>query len=291
MRFNARVASTHEKFGTGRRRGPVVRQPLHPVARSREEVLRGGLHEVDALGHRQCEEPDEAHVVVQRQPRDHHVVVGGQLGGDGAGVDVGAEHPVGDHHALRLARRTARVLQDHQPFGVVRRYLQGVAAGDVGRSGHDALHRQGRRIALDGGVERCELVVDQDELGVTVADPGAGRVDEHLERAHPHRQRQHHRREARHPAPAHDRHQVAAGRTEDRDVIAGNEAARLERGADGTCIVVDLTPADLDRAVVGHRRTDEGDRGVGVGGAFEPDDGRQFVAHPRDASPRQRVDH
>ncbi len=59
---------------------------------------------------------------------------GAEPGRVAAGVDVGGEHPVGDHHALRLARRPAGVLQDDQPLGVGRRHLEGVAARHAGRA-------------------------------------------------------------------------------------------------------------------------------------------------------------
>ena len=94
------------------------------------EVLRGRLHEVDTLGHRERQEPDEAHVVVQRQPRDHRLA-DAQLGGLAAGVDVRRQHTVGDHHALRLARRTAGVLEDDEPLRVVRGQFERSPRRDV----------------------------------------------------------------------------------------------------------------------------------------------------------------
>ncbi len=84
--------------------------------------------------------------------------------------------------------------------------------GTFGAPGQHGTHRLDRRIAGDGFVERGELVVDQHQLGVAVADPGTRRVDELVERAHPHREREHHRRDAGQPATAHDRHQLPAGR-------------------------------------------------------------------------------
>ena len=70
-------------------------------------------------------------------------------------------------------------------------------------------------------------------------------------------------------------------------MVAGHEPERLERGTDGTGVVVDLPPAHVHRAVGGrHRRSDEADAGAGVGCEFEPLDGRQAVGvgHPSDAS-------
>ena len=136
------------EVGPGRRRAAVVGDPLHPVAGVGEEVLRRGLHERGARRHRDREEPDQAHVVVQRQPRHHDVVAATSPAASAAGVDVRRQHPVGDHHALRLAGRAARVLQDDEPLGVGRRHLQAVAARHAGRAGQHGAHRRrsaGRR--------------------------------------------------------------------------------------------------------------------------------------------------
>ena len=89
-------------------------------------------------------------------------------------------------------------------------------------------------VAVGGDVEVGEQVVDEHELGVTVTDPTAGALDEHVERTHPHGQRQDHRRGTRHPASPHDRHQVAAGGPEYRDVVTGHDPERLEGRPDGT---------------------------------------------------------
>ena len=57
-----------------------------------------------------------------------------QFGGHAAGVDVGGEHPVGDHHALRLAGRPAGVLEDDEPLRIGRRLRAG-RRGPVGAPG------------------------------------------------------------------------------------------------------------------------------------------------------------
>ena len=59
----------------GGRRAAVGRDPLHPRARMREEVLRRREREARAGRHRRRQAADEAHVVVQRQPRHEHVLV------------------------------------------------------------------------------------------------------------------------------------------------------------------------------------------------------------------------
>ncbi len=136
-------------------------------------------------------------------------------------------------------------------------------------------HRLDRWVAGRRFVERGELVVDQHELGVAVADAGARRLDEHLERAHPHRQRQHHARQAGEPAALDDGDQRAAGRTEDRHVVAGRQAARLERRADGAGLVVQLAPGDVRLALGSDRTAHEPHAGGTVGGGDEAIDDRR----------------
>ena len=128
-----------------------------------------------------------------------------ELGRGARGVDVGGQHPVGDHHALRLAGRAARVLQDDEPLGIVRRDLQPLAAGRGRGARQHRAHRLDRRITAVRVVERGEQLVDQQQLGVAVADAAARPLDERVERAHPHRQRQHHAGEAGQPAALDDR--------------------------------------------------------------------------------------
>ena len=257
----------------GGRRAAIVGDPLHPVAGMRHEVLWGGLHQLDPLGHRQRQEPDQSHVVVERQPR-HHRLLGHELGRLAAGVDVGRQHPVGDHHALRFARRSTRVLQDHQPFRVVLGHLQPVTGGHVRGTWQHRTDRFDRGIAGGRLVERGELVVDQHQLGVTVADPGPGRVDELVQRSHPHRQWQHHRCDTGQPTAAHDRHQLAAGRTEHGDVVARQQALGLEGGPNGTRLVVDLAPRDVHRSIGRNRMSHEVDARARVGSVFEAFDRR-----------------
>ncbi len=197
------------------------------------------------------------------------------------------EHAVGDHHALGFAGRTAGVLQNDQPFGVMRGNLQRVSRWHVRCTGHDALHRHDRRIALCSHVEVSEQIVDQQQLRVAVQDPPTGAVDEHVERTHAHRQWQHHGGETRHPAPSDDGDQLAARWPEDRHVVARHQASCLQGSTHRSCVVVDFAPADLLRSGLGgHRRTNEGDARTRVGREFESLDGRQRsdVGHPPDAS-------
>ncbi len=277
------MASTHEKFG------PAVAVPRQSEIHCIQlpglamKSCGRGLHEIDAGRHRQRQEADQTHVVVEREPRHHHLALA-EHRRLAAGVEVGGEHSVGDHDPLGLAGRAARVLQDDQPLRVGTGDLEPVARRDVGRPGEDRPHRLDRRVARRRRVERRQLLVDQHQLGVAVADAGPGRVDELLERAHPHRQGQHHRRNAGHPAAADDRHQLAAGRSQHGDVIAGEHAPRLQCGTHGAGVVVDLAPRHELRAIGRHRVTHEAHAGAGIGGALEPLDRRQCGGHGRDAT-------
>ena len=211
--------------------------------------------------------------MIERQP-GHHRFARLDLGGVQRCVDVGRQHTIGDHDALRLAGRSARVLQDDQALGVVVRQFEAIAVRHVGCARQDRPHRFDRRVALDGGVEVGELVVDQHELRVAVPDAAAGALDECVERPHSHREGQHHRRDAGQPAAAHDGHQLSTGRPEHGDVVAGQQPLGLQRSADCTSVVVNLAPGDHRRATVGvevsaeHRRTDEADAGAEVGGVL-----------------------
>ena len=51
-----------------RDRAPERGHPLQPAAGRGEEILWTREHEVDAVGHRDAEQTDQAHVVVQREP-------------------------------------------------------------------------------------------------------------------------------------------------------------------------------------------------------------------------------
>src|SRR5581483_11726855 len=83
------------EVGAGRGRGPVVRHPLHPPGGGGQEILGRGQGQVGAGGHGQRQQPDEAHVVVQRQPAAQYVVGGVEGGRLGDGVEVGADGGVG----------------------------------------------------------------------------------------------------------------------------------------------------------------------------------------------------
>ena len=144
----------------GRRRAAVVADPLHPVARLGHEVLRGRLHQLHTVGHRDGEEPDQTHVVVQREPTDHHLVAVELRRLTGC-IDVGAKHPVRDHHSLGLTGGAARVLQDDQTLRIVRREFETFAAHRTDATGQHRRHRLDLWVAGGRLVERGEHVVDE----------------------------------------------------------------------------------------------------------------------------------
>ena len=102
------------------------------------------------------------------------------------------KHPVREHHALGLGGRPARELQDDEPLGVVGRDAPALRRRGCPAPAAPTSSGSDRRVAGHRLEERGQLVVDQQELGVAVADAGPGRLDELLDRAQPHRQRQHH---------------------------------------------------------------------------------------------------
>ena len=199
-----------------------------------------------------------------------------------ARVDIGGEDAIGDHHAFGLAGRAARVLQDDEPLRIGSRYLQAIAARHAGSTRQYRRHRGDRWITRPRLVERRELVVDQHELGVAVADARPGRGDEALQRTHAHRKREHHGRHSGHPAATHDGDQCSAGRAEDGDMVTGHQAAGLQCRADGPRLVMELAPGDVaGSAIDRHRRADEAHARSGVGRRLQPGRrrGRQRPAH------------
>ena len=68
-------------------------------------------------------------------------------------------------------------------------------------------------------------------------------------------------------------------------MVAREQTLGLQRGTDGTRLVVDLAPGHLDGALgTDQRVADETDAGAGVGGVFEPCDGRIDSDHRVDAT-------
>ena len=254
-----------------------------------KKVLWSRRDQVDALRHRQSEEADQPHVVVQGKPGDH-LVPRRQFCGIATGIDIRAEHTVWDHDALGLAGGTARVLQNHEAFGIRRRSLESVAwRGFWGPRQYDP-HRFERWIACRRHVEVGEQVVNQHDFRIAVTDSRPGILDEDVQRTHPHRQRQDHRRQPGQPAPSDDRHEFAAGRTKNRHMISRHQTPGLQRGADNTCFVVDLIPADGNRTGHPHHRLAyEPNSRAGVGGKFQALNSRQRRRHPSNSSAAART--
>ena len=173
-------------------RAPVARQPLHPVAGVGQEVLGGGLDEVDPVEHGDAEAADQPHVVVEGQPGHEDVVVARARPprrrrrcwrrAPGPGSSRPWARCVDPLVYCRMTSRSGSSARDLERFG------PGVAGAGQHR-------RPAGRVGGSPGtglVERGQQVVDQDQLGVAVADAGPGRLDEGVERAHAHRQGQHH---------------------------------------------------------------------------------------------------
>ena len=179
------------EVGAGGGGAAVGRDPLHPAAGSAHEVGRGPEHERRAGGDREAEQPDQAHVVVQRQPRHEHVVIGVASTSPATMASRFAPtRAVREHHALGVGRRAAGELQDRQPVEVVGRALEGGGGGSPG-PGLQGVPSDHGRVARDRLDERRQLGVDQHQrhVGVGDADPGLG--DELLDRRQAHREREH----------------------------------------------------------------------------------------------------
>ena len=122
VRRIARVASAYEKLG------PAVPVPPNSVIQrsqrdgAGQEVLGRTLHQRAPRRHRDGEQPDEAHVVVERQPRHDDLVVGDLRGRPGA-VQVVTDRAVREHHALGLGGRARGELQHRERVGIARRTL------------------------------------------------------------------------------------------------------------------------------------------------------------------------
>jgi len=205
------------------------------------------LHKLTTVGHRNRQKSDQAHVVIQRQPRDHHLV-GTELRGGARRIDVCGEYPIGNHHAFRFARGTAGVLQDHQSLWVVGRNLKSLARR-IAKARHDRSHWLNRRIARTRLVERGQGVVDENKLCIAVLNATASALDKCIERCHSHRQRQHHAGDTTEPTALDDGHQCATRGAKDCHVVARHETASLKCGANSASLVVNLAPRNKARLV------------------------------------------
>ena len=186
--------------------------------------------------------------MVQRQPRHHHLLVPRSAAAAIASMFAdrtrsGIITPFGSLvEPLVYCRMTSR----SGSAAASRRHRRVGTFGAPGRTARQRLRRRVARRRLRR--RRAKSVVDEQQLGVAVADARPCRGDELVERAHAHRQRQHHRGQPGQPAAADGGDQRPARRPEHGDVVARDQAARLQGGGDGACLVVDLPPRDRDRA-------------------------------------------
>ncbi len=240
------------EVGSAAHRAAERAHPLHPPRRCRGELCRRGDHQVDRPGERLAEQPDESHVVIQREPRHDHVV-GVHPRPDRDAVEVVAHLSVREHHALGVGRGAARELQD----GEVVRLHRGAdppsgRARAVGQIGEEEAGRVARSRLDEGG----QLGVDEEEHGVGVRNPGTGLVDEGLDRCETHGQRQHHHGGAAQPGCLDRRHHGPARHAEKGDVGPRSDAGGLQPGGRGHRVVEDAAPRHGLDAVAG----DEADR-------------------------------
>ena len=245
------------EVGSGGCRGLEVRQPTHPTQRTGEEVLRGTLDQIGTPGHRDGEQADESHVVVERQPR-HDPVVLGDLCRFPRAVEVGADVGVRQHHTLGFRGRTRSELQDCDRIGIRLRSLVVVAAGAGGST--ELIERQEGRVALDALDERDQFGIDKDHRRIGAVDPVAGLLDELFECSHPHGKGHGDESGARDPDRLYGGDEFSGRGAQQGDVIAGAHPPGLEAGGGSTCLHVKVGPGD--RLVVVAR--DEGDCAPGI---------------------------
>ncbi len=92
----------------------ILADQLRPQQRLGQEVGRGDRYQLDSPAHRQSQESDHAHVVEQRKPGDHDVVLGAQPGRRAHGLDIRPEVAVGDLDGLRRGRRAGGQLEQRR---------------------------------------------------------------------------------------------------------------------------------------------------------------------------------
>ena len=163
------------EVGPGRGRAAVVGDPLHPAGGRGHEVLRGAQHQAGARDHRQGQQPDQAHVVIQGEPGHDHVLVGIETDRRGGGVEVGQDRAVGQHHALWIGGGAGRELQHGQ---VVRADL---GRHEVGGPAGDVVEQDCRRIAGERFEEGGQVGVHQHHVRVGAVDAQPRLEDELVE--------------------------------------------------------------------------------------------------------------
>ena len=116
VRLHPIDAHAEREVGAAADRAAVARDRAQPARRARPEVIGRHQHQARAVEQRRQRAADQPHVVIQRQPADHHVVgVVRERVADAAlvGDDVAVAH----HHAARRAGRARGVLQERDLVG------------------------------------------------------------------------------------------------------------------------------------------------------------------------------
>ena len=156
----------------------VIVNRLQPPHRPLQERRGRHQHPAAAHVHRRQDAADEAHVVIRGQPehagRRRDIFF--QLADAERLADafqVGQQVGVRNHHALRVARRARRVLQERQVVLVDRRPLPQIGQIIVQFIGRDPLVRRGvgrqqigikRRERLSGRQRHVGIAIDRDAL-------------------------------------------------------------------------------------------------------------------------------
>ena len=216
-------------------RAAEVRHPAHPVARRGEEVLRRGEGEVEAREHRRHEQPDEPHVVVQRQPRHADVLV------------ARARRPRRSRRCSAARQRCGSITPLGSAVDPLVNWRIPSASGSSGGRSHRAASprsssrqhdRAGRRARRRGRARGRGRRATSARVGVLDAPRASARVNSSIEPSRIGNGRHTSVPPASHVAWI----AVTSGRDVGprmRDVVAGPDAARLERGGHGAGVVVE----------------------------------------------------
>ncbi|MCY1213221.1 hypothetical protein D9M72_249880 [compost metagenome] len=137
--LHALQAEAEREVRPAAERGAVARDQLQPAHRALEEIARRGQHQWDAAVQRLHQAADEAHVVIQRRPRDE-LVVGPDAHADLDGMLVGHQVAVRHDDALGRRGRARGVLQKGNVVVGRLEGLPGVGECDIDRVDGNDLH-------------------------------------------------------------------------------------------------------------------------------------------------------
>ena len=216
--YVAHAVAVAEVRRHGERRAHLRHQlePLPRIAQVRRQQPHGRGHE-----RRRERQPDQSHVVIERQPGDDTVVrrETSRRRHEVAGLD---DVPVREHHAARLAGAAGRVLEEREILGArLRERRRGPVDVEIRRLQHLAHVRRKRHALVHTVAEPSDR---RDRHRVGVAEDVRGRV--HTERRI---ERDGHRAEA---DGAEERvEELRARRIDEADLVAGAHARPREPGA------------------------------------------------------------